>query len=435
MWNIIRAIGHITFLEGLRSRVTIAIFIFIGLVLGIGPFLWMGAANEVEKFKFLLSLISSASALLVLFIATFIPAISLGNELKNKQIYQTMTKPVSSWALVTGKWFGLMKLITFCLISMFIISVIFIRVLLVSTGGKAVNPLYLEKPSAFYVDEEIPAKKENMKEGDIDAGKKTLIVSSGEKHTKALFVFKGLDKADYPSGTIEVEIQPYVFTMRGMGGIEIAAEGPARREVYQKIVHRVEKTLFAFSAEHINDKGELRVSVRPTNPEKPIGLTIKRINFVKGRGLFEINLLKFYFGLFLSAAVVGAFSTLGATFLTGGVAVVLAMFLTFAGVLVPFVKESSGLDKDASIFSEHSHESKNPGQKKRISIVEKTLRFCIGTYIKIYPNLGKFDKEEDLVEARLISVNAIFSMMLWGFVYTGVILLFGGGIAWQREFG
>ncbi len=117
------AITRLAIQEAIRRRVWVVFVIFALVLLFAG---WFLDPNSKEPAKLYLSFVLWWTNLLVLFMAMFLAAFSLPNEIKNRIIYTVVTKPVRSGEIILGRMIGFIVIGTAMLLVMGVVSYAFV---------------------------------------------------------------------------------------------------------------------------------------------------------------------------------------------------------------------------------------------------------------------------------------------------------------------
>jgi ABC-type transport system involved in multi-copper enzyme maturation permease subunit len=117
------AIARLAIQESIRRRVWVVFVVFALVLLFAG---WFLDPNSKEPAKLYLSFVLWWTNLLVLFMAMFLAAFSLPNEIKNRIIYTVVTKPVRSGEIILGRMIGFTVIGTAMLLIMGIVSYLFV---------------------------------------------------------------------------------------------------------------------------------------------------------------------------------------------------------------------------------------------------------------------------------------------------------------------
>ena len=97
------SLAKLAFKESIRSWVVIAYIVFVVFLLFAGWFLDVGSDDPARLY---ISFVIHAATYPVVFLALFLGAFSLPNDVKSRTIYTVVTKPVRAWEIVLGRILG-----------------------------------------------------------------------------------------------------------------------------------------------------------------------------------------------------------------------------------------------------------------------------------------------------------------------------------------
>lgn len=129
------ALSKLGFKEAVRSKL-----LWLGLIiLPVFMFrnLFVGYIRPVDEFRSLVGMTSVAIMFLVLFTAVLLSAFSIPNDIKNQTIHTVITKPVERFEVVLGRFFGYSALMTFALVALTAISLVFINTATIDEKAEA----------------------------------------------------------------------------------------------------------------------------------------------------------------------------------------------------------------------------------------------------------------------------------------------------------
>lgn len=92
--------------EGIRMKIALVFLLLLGMVVLGLPFAITGDSSLSGAVQSFMSFSFTATAVLLSILTIFLSR-SLSDELVNRQIFLVMTKPVSRWQYVVGKWLGI----------------------------------------------------------------------------------------------------------------------------------------------------------------------------------------------------------------------------------------------------------------------------------------------------------------------------------------
>lgn len=95
--------------EGIRMRLALVFLVLLGLVVLGLPFSIEGDNSLTGRVQNFLSFSLTATSLLLSLLTIFLSR-SLSEEIVNRQIFMTATKPIPRWQFMLGKWLGIVML-------------------------------------------------------------------------------------------------------------------------------------------------------------------------------------------------------------------------------------------------------------------------------------------------------------------------------------
>ncbi len=136
-------IAKYTFKEATRKKIFFVVGLFFSILMVYS--LFIEVISPEDRIKLMVRLSFAGMTLFGLISAVFLTATSLPKEVENKQIYTTMTKPISRWGFLLGKAMGVTSVIALMLFIMAVLCMIFARFIGESIGLnflKAVTMLF-----------------------------------------------------------------------------------------------------------------------------------------------------------------------------------------------------------------------------------------------------------------------------------------------------
>ncbi|MBT9144984.1 MAG: hypothetical protein DDT42_00845 [candidate division WS2 bacterium] len=116
-------IAKYTFKEASRKKIFFVVGLFFLILMVCSQF--MEVISPEDRIKLMVRLSIAGMTLFGLISAVFLAATSLPKEVENKQIYTTMTKPLSRWGFLLGKAIGVISVIALLLFIMAGLCMIF----------------------------------------------------------------------------------------------------------------------------------------------------------------------------------------------------------------------------------------------------------------------------------------------------------------------
>jgi hypothetical protein len=474
--NQLLAVAHTVVKEAARTRVALVFILTLLVVLPMIP-VWLDPASPLRfRVQSFISWSLGLTFALAAFMTLVLSCASVAFEIRDRQIWQLMTKPLSRMSYVAGKWLGVMVVNLNILIVAGLSTFTFVqymRTLPVASGETgmldrlAVNdeiltarlsarPHYaqlsdeqvrervLQKIAAdpnYGPDAEVPASK--LRELARDARQE---YSAGERMVAPgqgrIYIFHGLQKAKTLNATLtlrycfhilednEHETYPVVFEFYDTENNMITARPPA------KYVPTMSHS-FPLGVDLIQDDGTLRVGVANTFRPGPeirgsgsLNFEEKDFELMYKVGSFEGNFVRAMVMTWVKLAFLAAVGVSAATFLSFPVALLAAVTIFFAGLMSPFLAvalewyippEAQGVDWS------------NLGIALRW-VFEKTTSLIAEGLLMVFGAFGEVSPRQSLVEGRLIPWTTVLTTFLQlGALWSGVTLVIGFFVLRQRQ--
>lgn len=106
----ILAIARLTIAEGIRMRIVLVLLLLLGVVVLRLPFALRGDETLSGRMQTFLDYSLSAVSLLLSLATIFLSCSTLTSEFKTRTLHLVVTKPVSRFQILAGKWLGVMTL-------------------------------------------------------------------------------------------------------------------------------------------------------------------------------------------------------------------------------------------------------------------------------------------------------------------------------------
>lgn len=126
-----------TFAQALRMKVAGVFLLLLALALGVMPFAMRGDGTLAGRVRTLLAYGMGVTAVLLSLVTIFVSTSVITSDVRQKQIFSVVTKPLSRWQYVLGRWFGIILLNAVLLTAA--MGVIY-AVSQYLRGGEALNP-------------------------------------------------------------------------------------------------------------------------------------------------------------------------------------------------------------------------------------------------------------------------------------------------------
>ncbi|MBN2446580.1 MAG: ABC transporter permease [Phycisphaerae bacterium] len=109
------AIARLTFSEGIRMRIVVVFLIVLGFLVLRLPFAMSGDGTLAGRLQSFLDYSLAAVSLLLSLTTVMLSCATLANEFKAKSLQMVVTKPVSRFQILLGKWIGVNMLVVLML--------------------------------------------------------------------------------------------------------------------------------------------------------------------------------------------------------------------------------------------------------------------------------------------------------------------------------
>ncbi len=101
------AVARVTIREALRQKMAVALLVLLAVLLPALGFMVEGDATLPGQAQMFLDWSLRSSRLVLAFMTIFVSCATIAWELKYRQAYVTLTKPLARWQFLTGKWVGI----------------------------------------------------------------------------------------------------------------------------------------------------------------------------------------------------------------------------------------------------------------------------------------------------------------------------------------
>ena len=100
------AIAWLTFFEGVRMRIVLVFLVVLAFLVLRMPFALRGDETLTGRLQSFLAYSLGALSLLLSLATVFFSCATLTGEIKERSLHLVVTKPVSRFQILVGKWFG-----------------------------------------------------------------------------------------------------------------------------------------------------------------------------------------------------------------------------------------------------------------------------------------------------------------------------------------
>lgn len=448
------AIARLTFWEGIRMGIVLVfVLALIGIVLA-APFVLSGDGTLTGRLQNVLSWSLRALSVLLSLATVFLACSTLANEIRDHTLDLVVTKPVSRFQILIGKWIGInllnLLLLGLCGASIYGFALLIKNQAAVNerdrlkiesvvwrarTGASPKPPAELQQRAEAFVDQKI-------REGAIVAEARAISVAEKLKELTNLwrtidpgypapYLFEGLRP---PSDDAIVQIR---FKARGIPiplndklYVEWMFADPQTGAPMQAGWTMTERRSgdihqFLVRSRVIKD-GRAVVVVR--NPAERAGRTKiffegeDSLQLLYTVGSFEANFVKTLLLIFLQLVFLSAAGLLFGTFVSFPIAC-LCSFVTYGiGLLWPWWYESIGGNMKIRTDDADPYGAWGP-----------FLRFFIEPIMYVFPNFSGYNGASLLIEGRYIPWTLVGQSAAQMLLLGGLLLLIGWFLLQQRE--
>ncbi len=470
--------------EALRMKVGLMFIVLILLVVPSFPI----AQDFSERLQYRMQAFLTWSTLLVSvllsFMSVFLGAWTVCSEVKNKQIYLSLSKPVRRADYIIGKWLGLVMLNLVLVVVAGGGIYVFARVLeatpakeeadrlairdqvLVARGASSPMPVgdvgfsdliqkrikELQSSAAHIYGEE----KDGIKAKTFEAAKTQVIAEwlTVTPGNRATYVYRGLEKAKTLGAALTLRMKPNLSPRPedDLGMMLVMINGqlvtPPDRPI--RVLTATFQN-FPIGAEWVRPDGSLEltlINITPPDGKSPVAPSI---TFSTTDGLellyqvdtFENNLLRMMFIIWFRVVFLSIVGIMCGTFLTFPVAALLGSMVLIVAYFSGFLLES--LNAYASLVPHTQHEGNallNPvyalwdkiSEGKWLDALKQCVRMFGELFVFFIPSFSKHDPSPMIADGRVITWDMVGNAgLMIGLVWSGVVCLLSWFFFWLKE--
>ena len=471
------AVARGVILEASRTRLSLTFITILLLVLPLIPVLLDPESPLRHRGQTLLSRSLGSTFTIAAFLTVFLGCATVAFEIRDRQIWQVLTKPVSRLGYLLGKWVGIISLnlviLTIASVSIFM-YLQYLRTAPVASGiegnldrlaveeeiltarieAQPVFDLLTNEQLAARVEILIDADPELRNEEDIQVQLRKKLRTDVQEQFLAqqrsippnrngtvfsqTYQFEGLQHAK-ELGT------PLAFKYRFHIGQSdehetyrvglIYNDDPTTRHVVTYVPTMTHVTMIP--AYLIDDEGVLRISIYNLYEPPPRFLGIGTMNFDKGGikllyrvGDFEGNFLRAIIVLWVKLAFLAALALSAATFLNFPVACMVTLTIFACGTLAPYLSDSlqSYVPPPTSAV-----DFGNIGQIIQWAF-ENTIRGIASAMVFLLEGFGSQRPTDQLIQGTLVSWPSVLRGVLTiGVMWSGISLAIGTIVLRNRQ--
>jgi len=463
--------------EAIRMKIALVFIVGMLVLVPVLPLVLDPSERLEYRVQMFLTWSLGTMTVLLSLMTIFLACGSVANERENRQLYLTMTKPVSRGGYVLGKWVGIAML----------------NLLLVGVGGlgvytfasalaggdawdladrravdeqvlvarKTVMPLppdqnneldrmYEERLARLRQAEPERYAPQNLTDQDIDQIKLQIIARwyTLPPNGTAPFVFTGLTEAASLSDALQLRIEPKASSTPIDGNVRLLFRVNGRPfpvingqhqglQLANDNVHVID-----FPSQMVSPEGELRIemaNVMMPNEPKPYSVVFSPgdgVQLLYQVGTFEPNLVRAMLMIWVQLCFLGGLGIMAGTFLGFPVASLLCCLVyvgaTISGFLTESLENYTAFPIDELPLWDKLRWfplqiSKELGEGEYFEIIKLAARLLGMAFISLIPSLSDYNPIPLVSKGRLVSVELLSrSVFMVGIIWTGVV----GLLAW-----
>lgn len=457
------ALCGLTIRESVRKKVFIILVVFAAVMLA--ATVMLPAIRPEDRVPLIETWAQRAITFFGVLIAVFLAGVSLPDDIEERRIFTLLTKPLSRWQLLAGRFSGFALLLAGFALAAFAICAVFVRVVAHGGGGTLASRTEYAAREVRVEEEDAQSKVEaRSSEADPLIG-----IISGPGETVTFWAFRGLDMDDLPDtvrARLTLEVQGP--NMLSFGDLEILVR-PQTREVPAadaaalgwdvrfmseprpgeplplRVASRrvVAKHLVPFEVEiprgWFGKNGSIDVAVKRARPGLVLGVRPSSVTVLSAPHSFEWNFAKAIASTWLLWMVVLSLTVAGSTVLSGPVNLIFGLSVFIAGSMVGFVRESLPLLQERILAAEQEHaeaghdHDHGSGDDFPVAV----LRFSQAVSrvsLAAIPDLNAFDASPSILRGTDIPASRLADSLGFAVAYCAGALVAGLAFLRMREF-
>lgn len=468
--NQILSVAHTVLKEASRTRLSLVFIILLLLILPLLPLNLDPDSPLRYRVQTFLSRSFAVTFSISAVLTIFLSCASIAFEIRDRQIWHLMTKPLNRMNYLIGKWLGVMTLNLIILIVAGLSTFTYIQYLRklpvapgidgqldalavsdqVLTARKSVPPTYqkltreqlqrgeeqiISQDSELYLMEEVPLSVRRYIREDLqrnfDVGQRT--ISSQNSRS---FLFTKLQEAKNLKSSMTLRYRFYIM-------------GNDEHEVFQAIFRfnddpttdrirnyvPTQAHVLPIGTDLIREDGTLKLDiynlyVPPPDKVGALNFEADGLELMHKVANFEGNFFRAIMMTWVKLAFLAALGTCCATFLSFSVACMMAFTIFIAGMLGPFVADSL----ETYTLSEWSRiPDGNIGQHIQWIFIW-TVNSLAHVIVSLLKGFGEYKPAQNLVEGKLIPwSDVLIGFMKLGIAWSGLSMLIGWLVIRSRQ--
>ncbi len=447
-------------LEASRTRLSLAFIALLLILLPLIPY-WLDSASPLRhQLQTMLSRSLGITFAISACLTVLLACATVAFEIRDRQVWHVMTKPVHKLGYLLGKWLGIVSLnaTILCIAGLSIfIYIQYLRAQPVASGmqgeldrlaveeevltaRRSSDPVYLELTS-----QQINARVDAIVEADPDlrgmeqiqiplrrkirsevqeqflASQRSIPPANQGSYFQQTYTFTGLEEAKRVGAPIAFQYRFHILDSNEHEVHEagfVFNEDPATRQTIQFVPTMTHVTLIPSA--FVDDQGKLKISIYNFYQPPPgkegrgsISFDADGIKMLYRVGEFEPNFLRAIIVLWIKLAFLAAIGLSVATFLSFSVATLVTFTIFASGLMAPWLAESLQLYLPP-VTSEVDF--------RDIGMViqwgfENTIRGIASFLVFMLRGFGDQQPTSQLVQGMFISWGSVFQ----GFITIGVL--------------
>jgi hypothetical protein len=330
------AIATMTLLEARRRKVFTILLLF-GAALLSSVLFFPSVEQEDSRLRLIEIWSLRASALFTAIVGLFLAGFSLPTDFEQKRIYMVVTKPVSKPFVFLGRYVGYVMLLAVFILSMGVITVVFLRTVKLFSGEKFQLVAYprVEADRFDYPGGETVSLMQTEVGGLVKFGPENALVWVYDGLKRSNFDQKARAQARLIFGAVD---NPY----RAAGTIQIRVRNPkgASHEL-RLAMNTNEERVFEFPADLIGPDGRLAIEFRCADSDGLIAATSPWLRLYEKSMPFELAFARGLFLILLQSMVVLSMTLMASTFLSAPLSILLGIMLYIVGSIYGYIRDGT----------------------------------------------------------------------------------------------
>jgi hypothetical protein len=457
--------------EAIRMKIALIFVAIILLVICFLPFLMNPAERLQYRVQTLLSVTLGVTSIMLSLMTVLLSCGTICNEIKNHQIFLTMTKPVGRFNYLLGKWVGVSSLnallLLVAMVGIYTASMMMRQrelavsdydwfavenqVFVARQGVPPLPPPWMNMTEIYNDRIEQLRKEEPERYGpNMDAKDSAAIRNQiiARWHTLpprngSGFLFTNLNIAKELGDTVQLRFKPKASQAPDDEMVVLALRVNGRDYLQPKLAddnyHVIDIPVQAIDA-----NGNLLIEVGNLLPNTSVSFKPNEgIEVLYRVGGFEMNLLRGMAMLWVRLSFLATLGLVAGTFLGFPVACLLAMMVYFTAGASQFLLESlrfyAGYTSGPVTLWDKIVTFVELGWKALVEwklwdVAKLFIRLIGETFVALIPSFSTYNPVPLLAKGRVVSPSLLGGAMLWvGLVWSGSAALIGWWIFRRRE--